>query len=132
VRHTRDDPVRSLDWGEPVSVGGELNLRDVAVVLTNEGVGAAIVRHEDGLGVVSERDLVGALAGNGDADELWSSDVMSPQLVTIPAGATVLQAARRMLDADVRHLVVVDDDDDVVTVISMRDLFAVLVDETPP
>ena len=124
----RDDPIRSLDWSEPISVGGELTLRTVATVLDRYEVGAAIVRHGDDPGLVSERDIVAALAAGGDPDELWGVDVMSPELIDVAPDTTIGEAARRMLDAGVRHLAIADGDD-IVGVVSMRDLLAVLVDE---
>jgi CBS domain-containing protein len=47
--------------------------------------------------------------------------------------ASWVKAARRMVEKDVRHLVVVDDDGRVVGVVSMRDLFGRLTEalDTP-
>ena len=108
-----------------------MTLRAVSTVLARYEAGAAIVRRDNGPGLISERDLVGALAAGGDPDRVWSSDVMTPDLVAVSPGTTIIDGARRMLDAGVRHLIVVDGDD-VVGVVSMRDLLAVLVEETPP
>jgi CBS domain-containing protein len=124
VTPSRDDPLRSLEWSEPISVGAEMTLRAVAVVLDACAVGAAIVRHPDGPGMVSERDVVAALAAGGDPDDLWASDVMTSDLVTVAPGASIVAAARRMLDAGTRHLAIVDGDD-IVGVVSMRDLMSV-------
>jgi CBS domain-containing protein len=127
----RDDPIRSLEWSEPISVGEQMTLRAVATVLARYEVGAAVVRRDDGPGLISERDLVAALAAGGDPDDLWSGDVMTADLVSVSPGATIIDGARRMLETGVRHLVLVDGDD-VVGVISMRDVLAVLTEETPP
>ena len=126
---TCDAPVGSLQWSEPISVGGEMTLRAVATVLDRYAIGAAIVRHGDDPGVVSERDIVGALAAGGDPDELWSADVMTAQLITVSPGTSVIESGRRMLDAGVRHLAIVDGDE-IVGVLSMRDLFAVLIENS--
>ena len=126
---TCDAPVGSLQWSEPISVGGEMTLRAVATVLDRYAIGAAIVRHGDDPGVVSERDIVGALAAGGDPDELWSADVMTGHLVTVSPGTSVIESGRRMLEAGVRHLAIVDGDE-IVGVVSMRDLFAVLVENS--
>jgi CBS domain-containing protein len=127
----RDDPMRSLEWSEPISVGAEMTLRDVATLLERYGIGAAIVRHGDDPGLVSERDIVGALAAGGDPDVLWSADVMTPELVTVSPGTPIIDGARRMLDTGIRHLAIVDGDE-IVGVVSMRKLLAVLADETSP
>ena len=83
----RDNPIRSLEWSEPISVGGQMTLRAVAKVLARYEVGAAVVRRDDGPGFISERDLVAALAAGGDPDDLWSGDVMTANLVTVSPGA---------------------------------------------
>ena len=123
-----EDPICSLEWSEPISVGGEMTLRAVATVLERCGIGAAIVRNGDDPGVVSERDIVRALASGGDPDELWGADVMTPDLVTVTPATTIVDGARRMLDSGVRHLAIVDGDE-IVGVVSMRDLFAVLAEQ---
>lgn len=108
-----------------------MTLREVARVLDAYEVGAAVVRHPDDPGFVSERDVVRALANGCDPDVLWAEDVMTVELLGVTPGTSVIAAARQMLDAGIRHLAVVDSDN-VIGVISMRDLFAVLVSETPP
>ncbi len=129
MRLTRTDPIAGIDWAEPISVGGRMTLRDVANVLERYEVGVALVRTGDGVGVVSERDIVAALASGGDPDQLWGVDVMTPDVLAVAPATTIIDAARQMRRAGVRHLAVVDGPD-VVGVLSMRDLFAVLVDET--
>ncbi|HEY1280543.1 MAG TPA: CBS domain-containing protein [Acidimicrobiales bacterium] len=124
---TCDAPVGSLQWAEPISVGDEMTLRAVATLLNRYAIGAAVVRHGDDPGMVSERDIVGALAAGGDPDELWSADVMTPRLVTVSPDTSVIESGQRMLEAGVRHLAIVDGDE-IVGVLSMRDLFALLVE----
>ena len=51
---------------------------------------------------------------------------MSNDLVTVAPDDLVLVAARRMVDAQVRHLPVLDDGL-IAGIVSMRDLFTVLV-----
>jgi len=131
MRRSRNDPIASIDWSEPISVGGQMTLREAATVLDRYGVGATVVRAGDDIGMLSERDIVAALAAGGDPDKLWSGDVMTPTLVSVAPATTIAGAARLMLSADVRHLVITDDDG-IVGVISMRDLFTLFVEEEPP
>jgi CBS domain-containing protein len=53
--------------------------------------------------------------------------VMSPNLLTITPDDPVLSAARTMREAQVRHLPVVEDGT-IAGIVSMRDLFNVLID----
>src|SRR5690606_7232638 len=64
----------------PAVVHPELCLRDVARCLEEADVGAAIVTRDDRVeGVISERDVVRALAGGADPDLIWAADVMTPE-----------------------------------------------------
>ena len=76
------DPVRTI-MSTPVSqVDGQASLREVAEALTSAGVGAlVVVDGERTLGVVSERDVVRALAQGGDPDLVWAADVLAPETV---------------------------------------------------
>jgi CBS domain-containing protein len=53
---------------------------------------------------------------------------MSNDLVTVSPDDSVLEAAKRMEDAQVRHLPVLDEGR-IAGIVSIRDLFSVLVDE---
>jgi CBS domain-containing protein len=55
-------------------------------------------------------------------EELKARDLMTTQVVTIPPKATVIEAAKRMLDHRISGLPVVDDEDRLVGVISEGDL----------
>lgn len=75
--------------------------------------------------IVTERDLVRAIAESRAADEAVERIATSDPL-TVERSTTVLDAATTMLRAGLRHLVVVDDHK-VVGVVSMRDLLGALV-----
>jgi CBS domain-containing protein len=86
-------------------------LRHAAVTFAEESIGAALVRGPHGaIGLVSERDIVQALADDADPDRTTVSDVMSQDLVTIAPTDDLHDAVHRMLDAEVRHLPVVEND----------------------
>jgi CBS domain-containing protein len=70
---------------------------------------------------------VGHLATGADPDHLTASEVMSNDLVTVSPDDSVLDAARRMEDAQVRHLPVLEGGL-IAGIVSMRDLFSVLLD----
>ena len=79
------------------------------------------------VGVVSERDVVHHLAQGSNPEHVTAADVMATDLVTARPGDLVLDTARRMIEAQVRHVPVVDEDT-IAGFVSMRDLFEVLVD----
>lgn len=122
-------PLRELVRDEPVSVSDRMTLRSLAAVLDALGVGVALVREPEGpTGIVSERDVIRALAGDADPDVVWTPDVMTEQVVTADAGTRIVDAALQMVDEDLRHLVVTEDGE-IIGVVSIRDVFRVITEE---
>lgn len=102
--------VHSLVHRPAVYALPDMTLRRLAVLLTENSIGAALVRgplHAEGL--VSERDIVLALAEGSDPDQTHVSDVMAEELLTVSPGDDLLDATMTMLEAEVRHLPVVED-----------------------
>jgi CBS domain-containing protein len=119
--------VRRLVTGPTVSLRREQPLDEAAAVLAANDVGAAVVQSgNQSIGVISERDVIKALAPEGDDfADLRVADVMSPRVEMIEGSATILEASRRMVDGGIRHLGV-SEGDAPLGLISMRDLLAVL------
>jgi CBS domain-containing protein len=123
------DSVRSLDWDEPIYVSGDLSLRAVASTLDRSHVGAVVVARRGGdAGILSERDIVAAIAAGSALDQLRAGDVATRDLISADPGDRIIDVAQRLIDEGVRHVALVDRDE-VVGVLSIRDLFSVLVDE---
>jgi CBS domain-containing protein len=121
------DEVRTIEWPEPISVDAHATLRVAAAALDRCAVGALVVVGPGGdVGVLSERDIVAALAAGADVDTARAGDIATRHLVTAAPSDRLDDVARRALGSGVRHVLVVDDDD-VVGVVSMRDLLAVFV-----
>lgn len=105
-----------------VSVSPDATLRRAADVLTVEEVGVALVQGREGfVGVVSERDIVRAIAEGEDPDDARVSDVMTFEVASIDETASLADAAAAMADGNIRHLVV-RRCGAVVGVVSSRDL----------
>jgi len=111
-----------------VSVPEKLTLRSLAAVLAEEGIGVVLVRMPDGsVGVVSERDVVRALADGADPDEVWAADIVETPVVIAEIDEPIVDVAQRMVDEAVRHVAVVDRGE-IVGVASSRDVMPVLVE----
>jgi CBS domain-containing protein len=120
--------VRELMSKGAVSVEDRLSLRSLAAVLAELDIGVALVARPDGrAGVVSERDVVRALADGADPDEVWAGDVMQDDLVLAEPDEPIVDVAARMADEGVRHVAVVDRGT-IVGVISARDVIPVLTE----
>jgi CBS domain-containing protein len=72
-------------------------------------------------GIVTERDIVSAIADGADPATSWVADYMTHRPTTANPEEDVQAAARRMAELGVRHLPVVDGGH-LVGVLSMRDL----------
>lgn len=119
-----DDTLGALVQRGTVTVAPSATLRDAAVVMEREEVGAVVVVVDGrAAGVLSERDVVGAVANGEDVDDVRAEDVMAVDLVSASVDDTVAQAAAAMLAGNIRHLPVVDGDA-VAGVVSIRDVLA--------
>lgn len=115
------------------SLPPDATLLEVADALTSGDVGALALMEDDRVvGVVSERDLAGAIAKRLPIETTKAIEVASTQLVWCDSEATVSDVANEMLEHYVRH-VLVEADGVLVGVVSARDLlgaYASAEDET--
>lgn len=132
----KDETARSLVKRPSIVVDPEATLRAVAQTLAEESVGVVVVRGirppgspwSRAEGVVSERDIVQALADGRDPDRTRAEDVMTMDLACAAPHDSVLAVAGLMLDNEVRH-VPLTEDGVVVGVVSERDALRALFDE---
>ena len=125
--HPSDAIARIMVW--PVAtVPGEATLLEVAESLAADGIGAiGVVENGHLAGVVSERDVVIHLAQGANPEHVTAADVMTTDLVTAHPNDQILDTARRMVEAQIRHLPVIEEDK-IAGFVSMRDVFEVLID----
>nr|BFE38371.1 CBS domain-containing protein [Actinomadura rugatobispora] len=99
-------------------------LPEVARRMVEKKVGAlAVLDGERVGGLITERDLVEALAASADPASVEASAYASTQIRTAALDEDSREVARRMLEVGVRHLPV-DDHGRLVGMVSMRDLLA--------
>jgi CBS domain-containing protein len=128
VTHHLNDPIATLAHRDPVAVTADATLRDVAHRLWAESVGALVVDHlGHPRGVISERDIVTALARGADPDTATAGDAMTPQVISARLQDPILDAVFQMLDGAIRHLPIVDDDGAVIAMVSVRDMLGPLL-----
>jgi CBS domain-containing protein len=113
----RDVAIRHLLTIDPQS-----NLRRAAKVMSDRGVGAAVVvENEKVAGIVTERDVLRAIAADMSVDDVKVDDVMTRDVVSGAPGWDLLKAVKAMTDGGFRHLLVMELDDP-VGIVSLRDL----------
>jgi CBS domain-containing protein len=85
-------------------------------------IGAGVVAEEDKvMGIVSERDIVPAVAESRGASTTHVLDVASTSLIWCDANARVAEVATEMMDRYVRHLLV-EKNGQLVGIVSARHL----------
>lgn len=109
-----------------VYVDSTESVRDAAVRLRSADVSLAVVGDAQRvLGVVSERDIVRAVALDLDLDATVVDAIESENLKWATVDSTVDDVAEEMLENYLRHVLVGHDDGSLAGVVSMRDLLAV-------
>jgi CBS domain-containing protein len=110
---------------EVATLNQQASLADAAAQLRDRGIGALVVsndgRHIDG--IVSERDVVRALAAHGSsALGRTVASAMSTDVITSAAGDSVEELMVSMTERRIRHLPVVDDDGLLGGIVSIGDV----------
>lgn len=118
--------VREAMSSSIVSIGPDHTLRQAAALMSNRGVGAAVVVDPDshGYGILTERDILRAIGAGLDPDAARAAEHHTSDLVFAGPEWTLTAAADAMIRGGFRHLVVIDHDE-VVGVLSVRDVIRV-------
>ncbi len=98
--------------GAVVTVQPSQTLHEIAEILAKKRIGAVIVVDKHGAigGIVSERDVVRAVAGEGAAAlKKTARDVMTHKVLTCSPRDTEAELMGLMTDNRIRHLPVVED-----------------------
>lgn len=107
-----------------VRMGPDADLRALAVALSGARTGLGIVDVEGG-GVITERDVLRAIAGGTDLDAARVGDWMTPDPVAVERSTPLEAACDLMISRNVRHLLV-RDGAELVGVLNMRDVVGVM------
>jgi CBS domain-containing protein len=99
----------------------EESLADAAARMRDHGVGSLAVIDDALVGILTERDVLRAVAENRPPNVTPVSALMTQLPVVTSPGTDTTTAARLMVEHDIRHLPVVADQK-VVGMISARDL----------
>jgi CBS domain-containing protein len=122
--HGGDAPVTTYMSDGVVKMPPTTTLRAAAQMISEASVGCILVGEATSLeGVVSERDIVRAVAGGLDLDTTTVAAVESTRLVWASPDATIADVAQEMMQDYVRHILV-GTDGRAQGVVSMRDVIA--------
>jgi CBS domain-containing protein len=124
------DPIGTIVSTPVATVRPTATLREAARLLSADRVGLLVVLDHRGVrGVLSERDLITAVADGEDVELERVADYFVDDLVTVDESVSIDAAARTMTEAELRHLTVARDGE-VIGVVSIRDVVAALLEET--
>jgi CBS domain-containing protein len=105
-----------------LTVAPEDTLGEAAAKMTERGVGAVVVSDFGRMiGILSERDIMRAVADRIHSSEARVREWMTADPVTAAPETSVEEAGRTMLEHGFRHLPVVDGER-AVGIVSLRDL----------
>lgn len=118
--------VRDAMTTSVLTIGPAHTLRHAAQQMIGRHVGAAVVSDPDadGPGILTERDVLDAVARGQDPDVEVAADHLTPDAVVATPDWALDQAATAMLTGGFRHLVICAGDE-VVGVLSVRDLLRI-------
>ncbi len=118
------DKVGAFVKRPPLTATQEATLLDVVKIMATHNVGLVAVVDEAGrpLGVVSERDVIRALARGVQLSAKAIEVGTRGNLLTAKAEDDIYSTIKKMRERGTRHILVVDDAGKLVGIVSIRDL----------
>lgn len=114
---------------EIVTASPTTTLREAARLLDEASVGVLVVGTPDAVeGVVSERDILRAVAHDVDLDGTVVTEIESRELKWATPTNTVDDVIEEMMEGYIRHVLVADERGTLVAIASMRDLLTAFLD----
>lgn len=112
-----------------VSIDLKAKAKDAARLMVEKRIGS-LIANRDGLpfGIVTERDLVKKIVAQAtDPTKVTVGDIMTAPLATIDASSSLIDAARKMVEKQVKRLVVTEHDK-IIGIVSQTDLVQSMTD----
>jgi CBS domain-containing protein len=107
-----------------ICVLADTKLHEAARIMVDNGIGCVVIKNDnDVAGIITERDIMKAVAGEQDLGNMSVSDVMSRYVISIDPSATVDHAATVMINNKIKKLPVMKSDQ-LVGIITSTDIVA--------
>lgn len=124
--------VGSLMTRRVIALKPTASVAEAARLMREKAIGSVLVL--DGakrpVGIITDRDIaVSVVAGGRDPKATRLDEVMTRKVVTADQDEILLRAVRRMAEASIRRLPVVDGRGRVVGMVSVEDILVVLITE---
>ncbi len=103
------------------------SLRQAAQLMARHRVGSAVVQDAEHLvGILTERDVLNAVATGADPEDVVVQEIMTADVVTVGPDWDLIEAAGEMARRRIRHLVVYDGGQ-LLGILSVRDVLPALL-----
>jgi len=120
--------LKGLVGGSAEVIGPEATLLDAAQRMMEREVGyLGVVSRRDLVGIITEHDLVEAVAADSDPGVETVSEWMSEAPDTMPCSISVREAATWLLEAGYHHLPVMEDGE-LLGIVTVKDLLWAMLD----
>ncbi len=112
-----------------ISIDAKAKAKEAARLMVERHIGS-LIANRDGLpfGIVTERDMLEKIvAQSADPSKLTVQEIMTAPLATIDASASLIDAARKMVEKQLKRLVVTEHDK-IIGIVSQTDLVQSMTD----
>ncbi|KFM18259.1 Inosine-5'-monophosphate dehydrogenase protein [Marine Group I thaumarchaeote SCGC AAA799-P11] len=116
--------VRDIMQKNVITIEHDKTVHDAAVILKEKEISfLVIMRNKKPVGVVSERDIVQKVAAkDAKASSVQLEDVMSKKFRWVSPDTPIEGAVQKMLNNNIRRLIILDNDENLVGVITQTNL----------
>ena len=119
--------LHALVGGAAEVIGAEATVGEAAERMMDRTVGClAVVDGREIVGIITEHDVVRAIAEQADPEQTLVTEAMTESPDTVPANLSVREAATWLLETGYRHLPVMDGGE-LLGVVSIKDVLWALV-----
>ncbi len=123
----RKVPLRAEDimTAPPITATPNTSIKDIAMLMRKNKVGSVLIVDEETgklRGIVTEHDLVYACSEGWHPENRQAWEIMTEDPITVRPDEEIVEVMKKMRDAGVRHIPVVDRDGKPVGMISARDV----------
>ncbi len=126
IRRSRKFPIRVADIMStpPITAGENASVEEIAKIMNENNIGSVMIVDSRGVltGIITERDLIYAIANGKIGKGLPAYMIMTENPVTIEPGSPIDEALQKMRENNIRHLPVVNSEKKPVGMVSLRDV----------
>jgi CBS domain-containing protein len=99
--------VKDIMRGQVITVDSDINISDVAKIMTNNRIGSVIVMKKlEAVGIITDDDIVGVVARGGDPKKIKVKDIKKGKnsFVTALPNEDILKITKRMIKSGVKRI----------------------------